>query len=186
MTAPVMERSTDPGRSHRSTLRTAVVDAVVDAVIVLVWFAVAGALGAVVWWLVTPLPKITRAGDSASQAPDQLVNQVGIDGWFFAVALVGGLLSGIVLLAWRRRDPLLMIFLVALGGGLAAWVMVRTGLAIGPSPELAALRDLAEGAEVSMQLKLHAPGIALVWPIAALLGAVLQLWVLAKPEQEQT
>ena len=37
-----------------------------------------------------------------------------------------------------------------------------------------------------MQLKLHAPGIALVWPIAALLGAVLQLWVLAKPEQEQT
>jgi hypothetical protein len=79
-----------------------------------------------------------------------------------------------------------MILLVALGGGLAAWVTVRTGLALGPSPELAALRDLAEGDEVSMQLKLHASGVALVWPIAALLGAVLQLWVLAKPEQHQT
>jgi len=182
MTAPVMETSPGPGRSQRSNVRAAVV----DAVIVVVWFVVAGVLGGVVWWQVTDLPKITRAGDSASQAPDQLVNQVGIDGWFFAVALVGGLLSGIILLAWRRRDPLLMIFLVALGGGLAAWATVRTGLALGPSPELAALRDLAEGDEVSMQLKLHAPGIALVWPIAALLGAVLQLWVLAKPEQQQS
>jgi hypothetical protein len=140
----------------------------------------------VVWWQVATPPKVTRVGDSASQAPDQLVNQVGIDGWFFVVALVGGLLSGIVLLAWRRRDPLLMVFFIALGGGLAAWVMVRTGLALGPSPELEALRDLAEGAEVSMQLKLHAPGIALVWPITALMGALLQLWVLAKPEQQQT
>jgi hypothetical protein len=182
MTAPVMDTSSGPGSVHRSTLRTAVV----DAVVVLVWFAMAGVVGGVVWWQVTSLPKITRAGDSASQAPDQLVNQVGIDGWFFVVALAGGLLSGIVLLAWRRRDPLLMILLVALGGGLAAWVTVRTGLALGPSPELAALRDLAEGDKVSMQLKLHAPGIALVWPIAALVGALLQLWVLAKPEQDQT
>jgi len=181
MTTPVRETSPGPGRTHRSNVRSAAV----DALVVIVWFAVAGALGAVVWWQVTTLPKLTRAGDSASQAPDQLANQVGIDGWFFVVALAGGLLSGIVLLAWRRRDPLLMIFLVALGGGLAAWLMVRAGLALGPSPELAALRDLADGAKVSMQLKLHAPGIALVWPIAALLGAVLQLWVLAKPEQEQ-
>ncbi len=181
MTAPVMEASTDPGRSHRSTLRTAVV----DVVVVLVWFVAAGVIGGVVWSQVTTLPKLTRVGDSASQAPDQLANQVGIDGWFFVVALVGGLLSGIILLAWRRRDPLLMVLLVALGGGLAAWVTLRTGLALGPSPELAALRDLAEGDKVSMQLKLHAPGIALVWPIAALLGAALQLWVLAKPERAQ-
>jgi len=182
MTAPVVETSPGSGSSHPSTLR----DAAIDVLIVAVWFAMAGAVGAVVWWQVTTLPKISRAGDSASQAPDQLVNQVGIDGWFFVVALVGGLLSGIVLLAWRRRDPLLMVFLVALGGGLAAWVTVRTGLALGPSPELAALRDLAEGDQVSMQLRLHAPGIAWVWPIAALMGALLQLWVLAKPERDQT
>jgi hypothetical protein len=79
-----------------------------------------------------------------------------------------------------------MVVLLALGASMAAWVMVRTGQALGPSPELAALRDLAEGDEVSMQLKLHAPGIAWVWPIAALLGALLQMWVLAKPGNEQT
>jgi hypothetical protein len=182
MSTPVMETSSGPARTHRSNLRAAAV----DVLIVAVWFVVAGAVGAVVWWQVTTLPKLTRTGDSASQAPDQLVSQVGIDGWFFVVAIVGGLLSGIALLAWRRRDPLLMVVLIALGAGLAAWVMVHAGLALGPSPELAALRDLAEGDEVSMQLKLHAPGMAWVWPIAALLGALLQLWVLAKPGDEET
>jgi hypothetical protein len=182
MTTPVMETSDPPARSRRPALRAGAVDAAVSAV----WFAVAGAVGAVVWWQVTPLPTLTRAGDSASQASDQLVNQVGIDGWFFVVAAVGGLLSGIVLLAWRRRDPLLMVVLVALGGGLASWVMVRVGLALGPEPELTALRDLAEGDEVSMQLKLHATGMTLIWPVAAMLGALLQMWVLAKPGDENT
>ena len=95
-------------------------------------------------------------------------------------------MSGIVLMWWRRRDPLLMVILLALGGGLAAWLMVQAGLWLGPEPELTALRDLKEGAEVSMQLKLHAPGMVWIWPIAAVLGALLQLWVLAKPEDDQT
>ena len=87
--------------------------------------------------------------------------------------MVGGLLSGVVLLAWRRRDPLLMVVLVVLGGGLASWLMVHVGLALGPEKETTALRGLPEGAKVSMQLKLHAPGIAWIWPIAAALGAVI-------------
>ena len=181
MTTPVMETS-HPARSRRPALLAGAI----DAGIVAVWFAVAGALGALVWWQVTTLPTLTRAGDSASQGSDQLVNQVGIDGWFFVVAAVGGLLSGIILLAWRRRDPLLMVVLVALGGALASWVMVRAGLELGPEPELTALRDLAEGDEVSMQLKLHAPGMTWIWPVAATLGALLQMWVLSKPGDEQT
>jgi len=180
MTAPVMETSVSPARS-RPELRAVAFDAVVVAV----WFAVAGLVGAVVWWQVTTLPKLTRTGDSASQAPNQLVGQVSIDGWFFVVAAVGGLVSGIVLLWWRRRDPLLMVIFLALGGGLAAWLMVHAGLALGPEPELAALRDLEEGAQVAMQLKLHAAGMVWIWPIAAVLGALLQLWVLAKPEDDQ-
>jgi hypothetical protein len=33
-----------------------------------------------------------------------------------------------------------------------------------------------------MRLKLHAPGVAWVWAITAALGALVQVWVLAKPE----
>jgi len=181
MTAPVMETS-DPARDRGPTLRSGAIDALVVAL----WFAVAGAVGAVVWWQVTTLPKLTRAGDSVAQAADQLAVQVDIDAWFFVIAAVGGLVSGIVLLWWRRRDPLLMVVLVALGAGLASWVMVRAGLYLGPSPEVAALRGLKEGDEVSMQLKLHASGMVWIWPVAAMFGALLQMWVLAKPGDEQT
>lgn len=154
----------------------------VDAFTVAVWFAVAGVIGAVTWWQVTTLPAVAKAAEGATLAPEQLVKQVGIDGWFFVIALVGGVASGLALLAWRRRDPLLMVVLVVLGGALASWVMTRVGLALGPEPELAALKALPEGAEVSVQLKLHATGMAWIWSIGAAFGAVIYAWVLSKPE----
>lgn len=162
-----------------------VVSGAKDALVVAVWFAVTGVLGAVVWWQVTALPLVTKSGDSATLAPEELIKQVGIDGWFFVVAVIGGLLSGVVLMAWRHRDPLLMVVLVALGGGMAAWLMIHLGLALGPERELTALRAVADGGQVSMRLKLHAPGIAYVWSIAALLGSAIYLWVLKKPDAGQ-
>jgi hypothetical protein len=181
MTTPVTETSDRSARSQPDLRAGAF-----DALVVAMWFGVAGLVGALVWWQVTTLPKLTRTGDSASQAPNQLVGQVGIDSWYFVVAAVAGLVSGIVLMWWRRRDPLLMVIMLTLGGGLAAWLMVRAGLWLGPEPELTALRDLKEGAQVSMQLKLHATGMVWIWPISAVLGALLQLWVLAKPEDAQS
>lgn len=157
-------------------------EAATDVVVVAVWAAVAGLLGAVLWWQLTTLPEVTKNGDSASVAPGELVRQVGIDGWFFVIAGVGGLASGVLLTAWRRRDPLLMVLLLALGGTFAAWLMERVGLALGPEKELVALEGLAEGAMVEMQLTLQATGIIWVWPMAAVLGAVLYLWVLRRPD----
>lgn len=168
-----------PGR------RPALVSGAEDALVVAVWFAVMGVLGAVVWWQVTALPLVTKSGDSATLAPEELIKQVGIDGWFFVVAATGGLLSGVVLMAWRHRDPLLMVVLVALGGGIAAWLMIHLGLALGPEKELTALRAVADGGRVSMRLKLHAPGMAYVWSIASLLGSAIYLWVLKKPDAGQ-
>ena len=167
------------------TSRSVLLAAVRDTAVVALSFAIAGLAGALVWWQVTTLPQVTKAGDSATLAPQELVRQVGIDGWFFVIAAVGGLLCGLALVAWRHRDPLLMVVLVALGGGLASWLMTTIGLTLGPGEELAALRGLEDGAEVPMQLKLHAPGIAWVWPIAAVLGALGDLWVLRKPGAEQ-
>lgn len=151
-----------------------------DSGIVAVWFAVAGALGAFVWSRVTTLPKVTRSGSSGTVAPDQLVQQVGIDGWFFVIALVGGVTSGLVLLAWRNRDPVLSVVLVVLGAAMASWLMLRLGLLLGPEKELTALRSVPEGGKVHMQLQLSAPGMAWVWLTGAALGALVQLWVLEK------
>jgi hypothetical protein len=175
----------DSGPSATDDRRPGLRAAALDALVVAVWFAVAGLLGALLWWQVTPLPTVTRTDGNATLAPEELVKQVGIDGWFFVIALVAGVVSGAVLLAWRNRDPLLMVVLVVLGGALASWLMIHLGLSLGPGREVEALRNLPDGAEVSMRLRLHAPGIAWVWPIAAAIGSLVHIWVLRRPDQPQ-
>lgn len=184
MTVPV-DTTTGPGSSapssppprRRETLRAAVR----DAVVVGAWFVVAGLVAGLVWVQVVTPPEVTRTGGNATVPTEELAKQVAIDGWFAVIALVAGTLSGVLLLAWRRRDPLLMVPLVALGGGLASWLMVQVGRVLGPDDEIAALRRLPDGSQVSEQLRLHATGVAWVWSIAAVFGALLYLWVLAKP-----
>ncbi len=169
-----------PSIEPRGSLRIAAADALTTAV----WFGVSGLLGALVWWQVAPLPTAVKIGDGASLEPTELIKQVGVDGWFFVIALVGGLLGGIVLMAWRRRHPVLMVLLIVLGGILAAWLVIQLGLALGPGDELAALRDAPEGTTVETQLTLGARGMFWVWPTAAAMGALVQLWVLDKPREE--
>jgi len=155
-----------------------------DAGIVALWFVAVGVLGALAWWQLVDLPQATRQGGSVVVEADQLGKEVNIDGWFFVIAGVGGLVSGIALLAWRRRDPLLMVVLVVLGGGLASFVMVRLGRILGPASEVDVLRHRTEGAHALMRLQVHAPGVVWVWPVAAALGALVYLWVLKEPETE--
>lgn len=156
----------------------------VDTGIVLAWFLVAGVLAAVAWWQLVDLPEATRQGRSVVVEAAQLGKEVNIDGWFFALAAVGGLVSGVALLLWRERDPLLMVVLVTVGGGLAAWVASRLGRLLGPESESVVLRSRAEGAHAPLELQVHAPGVLWVWPAAAALGALLYLWVLKSPDSD--
>ena len=152
-----------------------------DALVVVLWFVAAAVVGALLWWQLSDLPTVTKAGSDATLSPEELTKQVSADGWYFVIAAAGGLLSGIALLAWRRRDPLVTVVLVVLGAGLAAWVMLRIGLVLGPEKELDALAGKPDGTQVSEQLRLHATGMAWVWPLAASFGALVYLWVLRKP-----
>ena len=154
-----------------------------DALVVVTWFAVVGLVGALVWWQVATLPEVTKTGDAATRGPEELVKQVSMDGWFFVIAAVGGLLSGVFLMIWRWRDPLLMVILIALGAALASWVMLRVGMILGPADEIASLSRMKEGATVPMQLRLHALGISWAWSIFAVLGSLVYIWVLRKPEE---
>jgi hypothetical protein len=178
MTSTVSETEAPPDR------RSSAADVLRDVGIVVVWFLVAGVVAAVAWWQLVDLPEATRHGGSVVVEADQLGKEVNIDGWFFVIAAVGGLVSGIVLLAWRHRDPLLMVVLVTLGGGLASFVTVHLGRRLGPGSEVDALRHRADGAHALMRLQVHAPGVLWVWPAAAALGALLYLWVLKDPESD--
>jgi DivIVA domain-containing protein len=159
-------------------------DLVLDAALVIGWFVAVGVLAAVVWWQITPLAEFTRTTTNAQMGEGELGRQVATDGWFFTIAAVGGLASGIVLLAMRRRDPIAMVILVTLGGVLASWLMVRIGLWLGPADPAHALRDVAVGGKVPMQLEPHADGVTFVWPVAALVGALGVLWGLDEKAPE--
>ena len=146
--------------------------------VVVAWFTAAGLVGALVWVKVTDLPTFTRVADNGSMGEEQLGKQFAVSGWFLVIAVVGGLVSGLVLLLLRRSSPpLVLVPLVALGGGLATLLMVQCGLAWGPGDPNAALLKAPLGAEVPTQLKADVNAVFLAWSVAALLGAALSLWL---------
>ncbi len=151
--------------------------AAVDVLVVVGWFLLAGILGGVLWWQLTDLPQVTRFEGRAVLQPTELTKEVGIDGWFFLIAAVGGLLSGVALSAWRRRDPVATVLLVAVGAIGAGYLMRATGLVLGPDEQTAVLRAAADGARTPMQLVPHAPGVVWVWPAAAALGSLAYVWL---------
>jgi hypothetical protein len=147
-----------------------------DVGVVVAWFVALGLIGAVIWWQLTPLAEYTRTADNAEMGEGQLGVQVAADGWFFVIAAVGGVLSGITLLSLRRRDPVAMVVLVTLGAGLATWVMLRVGLWLGPPDPKSVLAGAAVGDKVPLRLEPQATGVYFVWPITALVGAIGVIW----------
>lgn len=155
-----------------------------EAAWVLGSFVVLGVVGGVVWWqLVTPAAW-TRTADDATMDEVALGHAIDADGWFLLIAAVGGLVAGFVLTAWRRRDPVVTVVLVAVGAGLASAVMWLVGHTLGPGPYQEALREAAVGDRVPVPLDVHAHGIFLVWPFTALFTAVAVLWGTKDPEPD--
>jgi len=153
-----------------------------DAGVVLGWFVVIGLVGALLWWQLTPLAEYSRSAAGVSFDEEQLGREVAADGWYFVIAAIGGLVSGVTLLLLRRRDTVAMVVLVAAGGLLAGWLMMRVGFWLGPAkPTDDVIADMAIGDKVPLQLESQARGVLFVWPIAALLGAVGVIWGLDDP-----
>ena len=122
-----------------------------DAVAVLAVLLTLAVAGGFLWaQLVDPLPEpaLTEA---------TLALQFDIDGWYVVLAAVAGAAAGLVLTLWRTRDPVATVLLLVAGAALAAWFMAVTG-------------------EVVSDLVVTALSAYLVWPITALLGAVVVLW----------
>lgn len=148
-----------------------------DAALVLGAFAVLGVAGAYVWKAAVHLPSFVRTRHGGAMGQIQLSRIVDIDGWFFTVAAVAGLVAGMVFMLARPRRPVLVVVLLTAGGALAAWLMLRVGLAVGPPDPSGVLAHAATGTRAPVQLQPHASGVAYAWPGAALLGALLVLLV---------
>lgn len=175
---------TDLPEDQAERRRVLVQDALTSLGVVTAWFTAAGLLGALIWVEVTPLPGFTKILGNGTMDEEQLAKQFSANGWFLVIAVVGGLLSGLVLLLVRRHaQPVVMVMLVALGGGLATLLMVRCGLAWGPGDPNAALLKAEVGEVVPIRLEVDAKGVYFAWSAAALLGAALAQWLLDSREK---
>lgn len=171
LTAPVQ-----PPAPPTDLFRDRVLPSLTDLSVVVAWYAVAATIAALVWWQVTPLAEFTRTATGGGMDELQLTREVATDGWFFVVAAVGGLLSGIGLTWWRGRDPVLMVVLVAAGGVLATFLMVVIGELLGPADPDKVLATVAVGTKVPVQLKIQSHGLYATWTISALVGAIGVIW----------
>ena len=162
---------------RRDPSAPAVREGLTSLAIVLAWFGVVALLAAVIWWQVTPLAEFTRTADNATMDEEQLSKQFGTDGWFAVIAAAAGLVSGFALVTLRRRNPILMVVLVAVGGAFATLVMLQVGLLLGPSDPSSLLASTPVGGKVPLQLKPDAHGVWFVWSITALLGGIVALWI---------
>lgn len=108
--------------------------------------------------------------------PESVGRVVAVDGWFALIAAGGGVLGGVLLSAWRSRDPIATVLLVTLGACVASAAMYLLGHQLGPGDVDAALRGAALGDRVPTELAPQARGVYLVWPVAALLATLMVLW----------
>src|SRR3712207_3480995 len=105
-----------------------------------------------------------------------LAHQFDDDGWYVVLAAVAGALAGGVLMLRRTRDPVVTVLLLVAGAAAAAWVMARVGTAVGPPDPTTLLARADPGTTADAQVEVHAIAAYVVWPIAALFGAVVVLW----------
>lgn len=148
----------------------------VELGVVVVAFALAGVVAGFVWErLWTPATGVVvdhrwRPGDALA-----LQQQFSGTGWYVVVGIVVGLLLGIVVSLLADRVPVLTLASVAVGSALAAWLMLRVGVALGPPDPQTIAATADDGTRLPAQLEVSGWSPFIAFPVGALLGLVIVL-----------
>lgn len=147
----------------------------IDVAIFAAIFAVASLIAALIWEGSVDLPRWQRVSGEVVMGPIEATKTVGIDAVYLFVSVPIALALGAALTWWRRRTPVTTVVLIALLSLVAAALMERFGLALGPANPGDVLRHAAAGATAPVRLKVQATGVLMAWPAAAVLGSLLVL-----------
>lgn len=134
------------------------------------WSALAGLPVGLVWWLIAPLPRISKHADGLYRAGGE-GNEAAIaaDGWFAVLAVVTGIVIALVVHLLTRPGRVLPLVGLAVGGVIGAIVAWRFGALLGPGEIEATARGLKVGARFDGPLDVTALGVLLAWPLAAVI-----------------
>jgi hypothetical protein len=147
----------------------------VEAAVITVAVALAGALLGVLWWWLAPhvplVGSVDEQGNWVVYLKDTEGEQaVGADGTFVLLALALGAVSAAAVFLWRRRGGVPLVVGLAVGAFLGSLLAWRAGMWLGPSSDvLAHAKSAGKGVTFSAPLKLGAKGALLVWSLAGLL-----------------
>lgn len=144
-----------------------------DVAIVLLVFAVVGALAGVLWelWWTPPTGVVVEG----AWVPDDAGLRELFDGTgqYVVVAFASGLLAGVVCAWLVDRVALLTLISVTAGSALAAWLMLLVGTSLAPPDPALAARSAADGTALPGTLQVSGAGALASLPAGALTGLVL-------------
>lgn len=138
-------------------------------------FVVASVFGALIWQASVDLPRWQRVSGQIAMGPIQATKTIGADAAYLFISAPLAFVLGVALTFWRRRTPVITVVLIALMSLVAAALMERFGLWLGPSDPADVLKHAAAGASAPVQLKVQATGVLMAWPAAAVFGSLLVL-----------
>ena len=149
-----------------------------DVAVVLVAFAVAGALGALLWhWWWAPAPTGFVYQKQPYFGPDLEFRSTGT---YVVVSAVIGFLLGLVLTFLFDRDELVTLVALVVGGALAAGLMAGLGHLLGPESAAGVARGAADGDSVTADLRVQPGAAYLVFSVSALVGSLVVLLTFSK------
>ena len=145
-----------------------------------------GALSGVVWWAVTDLPTFrVVTGGGAVTSERGLASYIGADAWFVVCGAVTGLVVGVLGWWWFSRVGWPVVVLLAVlgaGAGLLCWAV---GYRIEPGSFEVRLAAAQPGDVVPVDLTVRARAALLVWPLFAVIPALLGSSLGRDPEVDE-
>jgi hypothetical protein len=148
------------------------VSALRQVLLVLVGFAVAGALAGIVWeWVWTP-PTGVALGQEFVLDGGGLRSEFSGTALYVLVATLTGLLLGVLVSVLAERHELLTLVAVFVGAVLAGWLMLRVGTALGPPDPEALARTAEDYAPIQDELRVSGRSPFVAFPAGALVGLI--------------
>jgi hypothetical protein len=171
VTLPYLPQPSPPRTPEPSRLKAALV--------VVVVFVVAGVASGLAWPHLVPQVQMVMTDLGPFPVSEAEAGQLmAMDGTYAGLAGILGLLLGTTLfMIFQRRGPAI-VGAIAVGAGLAAALALTVGSFSSAGELVLAWQPHAEvGTELAAPLGLHAYGVMLIWPIAAIAPIVPLVWL---------
>jgi uncharacterized membrane protein YeaQ/YmgE (transglycosylase-associated protein family) len=149
---------------------------------VVVVFAIVGVAGGLLWRSLLDVPHGVVVGHQWFPDPWESGERDAFDatGWYVVIAVVAGLVVGILAAALARGRELWTLAAVLVGSLVAAWLMRAVGLHGAPPDPQAAAKHAADGTRLSGTFGRPGTAAFITWPLAAVLPVGLAFLLLPR------